>query len=130
MTVHWYLYNLQPHRVVFLVATATKILHFAPKYGLPGDNMAGFGKKSGFGYPAFPVFRYLSDELIFTLYWYPYNLQPILSFAPKYGCGDLNNGPNHNRSIVRAPQGVYAGPPVGLVAVWGKYAPLYCYQIR
>ena len=55
---------------------------------------------------ALPVFMYLSDELILTFYWYWYNLQlciaviwggiatQMLSFAPKYGRGDLHNGPN------------------------------------
>ena len=44
-----------------------------------------------------PVFMYLSDEVIMTFYWYPYNQRPytvvfldntsttILSYAPKYG---------------------------------------------
>ena len=51
MTVHWYLYNLQPHAAVFFVATATKTLSFAQKHGLPGENMVGFGKKAGFDCP-------------------------------------------------------------------------------
>ena len=68
-----------------------------------------------------PVCMYLSDELILTFYWYPHKLQPcivviwgetvtqIFSFAPKYGHGDLNNGPNRYRLIVRAPQVVQIG---------------------
>ena len=34
MTLYCYAYNLQPYTIVFVVRTATKILNYAPKYGL------------------------------------------------------------------------------------------------
>ena len=46
-----YPYNLQSYKVVFFVASATQMLYFAPNYRLPGENMVGFGKKSGFDCP-------------------------------------------------------------------------------
>ena len=77
MTVHWYLYNLQPHAAVFLVATATKTLSFAPKHGLPGGNMVSFGNKSGFDCPLSLHVSFWWTNIDF--YWYPYNLQPCIA---------------------------------------------------
>ena len=76
MTVYWYPYNLQPYKVVFLVASATPMLYVASKYGLPGDNMVVFGKSLAL--IALTVFMYLSDELMLTVYWQPYNLQACI----------------------------------------------------
>ena len=36
LTIHWYLYNLQPYTVMFWVETPTNILNITPKYGLAG----------------------------------------------------------------------------------------------
>ena len=91
---------------------------------------------------ALTVFMYLSDELMLTVYWYPYNLQACivvilcgtakntLSFAPKCGCGDPSAGPNRDWLIARAPQVVHAGRlwVWGLVTIWTKSAPVHCCQ--
>ena len=70
---------------------------------------------------ALTVFMYLSDELMLTVYLYPYDLQACivvilcgtatntLSFAPKCGCGDPSAGPNRDWLIARAPQVVHTG---------------------
>ena len=96
---------LQLYKVMFLVALATKILNFAPKYRLPWENMVEFGKIN-LALIALTVFTYLTDELILTVYWYLYNLQPcigvilcgtithILSVPPKCECGDLSTAPH------------------------------------
>lgn len=91
---------------------------------------------------ALTVFMYLSDELMLTVYWYPYNLQACivvilcgtakntLSFAPKCGCGDPSAGPNRDWLIARAPQVVHAGClwVWDLVTIWTKSAPVHWCQ--
>ena len=51
LTFNWYLCNLQPYTVVFLVETATHVLNFASTYGLTGQNMVRLDKKSVFNCP-------------------------------------------------------------------------------
>ena len=48
MSFYWYSYNVQFYIVAFLVKRATKLLNFAPNWGLAWYNMMRLDKKSVF----------------------------------------------------------------------------------
>ena len=48
MSFYWYSYNVQFYIVAFLVKRATKLLNFAPNWGLAWHNMVRLDEKSVF----------------------------------------------------------------------------------
>ena len=112
-----------------------------PKHSILLQNMGCLGRTwlgsaRNLALIAIPAFVYLSDELISTFYWYPYNLKQCtavigggaatqtLSFAPKYGRWDLNSGPNWYQLIAIAPHVVYSG--ILWVRLWFRAHPHRC----
>ena len=77
MTVYWYPYNLQPYKVVSLVASATKCSILLQNMDCLGRIWLGLAKILAL--IALTVFMYLSNELILTCYWYTYNPQPCIA---------------------------------------------------